>query len=222
MTVKELSTRLDELTKTFQNDLAKFKEEVVNIAPNPTVRNEIVSDNFLKRFQQFEAKVNNDIIKIKQEIQTLSNAQKNLGDMERCLQQNNNKKLLIHGIDDAEMDPYDSVIDIINNKMDIRLDKKDISCCYRLGQKNKEKKRPVLIEFGQQWRRDMVYYNKAKLKGSSLLITEVLTQSTQEWFKQCYNKFKNNCWTSYGKIFVLCNGKKTAITNQFQLNNILK
>lgn len=70
--------------------------------------------------------------------------------------------------------------------------------------------------------RGLVFYNKVKLKGSNILITEVLTQSSQEWFKECYEKFNSNCWTSYGTIFVSCIGKNTVITNQYQPKNILK
>lgn len=80
---------------------------------------------FIKRLEQFGNKVNNDIHKIKQGIQKITDAQKNLVDMEKCLQQNN--EILINGLKDTETDPYESVIEIIDNKMDIRLDKKRYS-----------------------------------------------------------------------------------------------
>lgn len=45
------------------------------------------------------------IHKIKQEMQKVSNAQKKFNDMERCLQQNYNEKILIHRWEDTETDP---------------------------------------------------------------------------------------------------------------------
>lgn len=68
---------------------------------------------------------------------------------DRCLQQSNNKSILIYGLEDTGINPNDSVIEIVSDKMDIKLDKKIVVIV--LGTKN-EKKRPVLVGFRHQWR----------------------------------------------------------------------
>lgn len=222
ITVRELSLRLDEMAKTFQSDLSKFKEEVVNVVPTSITRKDTVDEDFICRFAKFEEKVNDDINKIKQQLNNISKSQQNMPDIDKYIEQNNNKKILIHGLEEVDDDIYDTVLSIFDEKMEITLDKKDIACCFRFGKKTVNKKRPVLIEFAHQWRRDQIFYDKKKLKGTNFLITELLSKSVHKWFKECYKKFKNNCWTSYGKLIVLINGKKIIITNEHQLKNICK
>lgn len=222
LTIKELSSRVDDLSKTLHTDLTKFKEEMVNNNQNSSVYKEILNEHFIKRFEEFEMKVNDEIRKIKRDLDLISNNnQKSIDEVEKHSQQNNNRKILIHGITESNENIFNSVIKILAEKMNIQLDKKDFSCCYRIGRKSDAKKRPVLIEFIHQWQRDMVFYNKTKMKGSNLLITEVLTKTVYSWFQECFKKFKHNCWTSYGKVVIIIDGKKKYITNETELNKVL-
>ncbi|KAF9811198.1 hypothetical protein SFRURICE_002567 [Spodoptera frugiperda] len=52
--------------------------------------------------------------------------------------------------------------------------------------------------------RDKVWYNKTKLKGTGITISEFLTKTRHQVFMAARNKFGvANCWTKAGHIYVL-------------------
>lgn len=215
--LKEISDRISQLENDFSNKLSQFKVDMFSKESNGDSGPS--SDDTVAKFQLFETNIMESVRKIKEEVN------KKLNDLEctmdETIQKYNNKSILLHGfvenegkLGDAD-DIYQNLIKFANNKLQVRIEKVDIVDCYRLGKKSKDKTRPrpIVVEFLHKWKRDEVFYNKRKLKGSQLMITEYLTRGRFIQFKKCSQLYKEGCWTTNGRIVVISNGKKAFINN---------
>lgn len=222
LTVKELSARMDILTENFQRDLEQFKEEIKHSSESSAVGTS--KDELLRKFTLFEEKVNNDIKVLKEELNEVNKSSQNiLHEMDNYQQSDNNKKILIHGVEEINKneDVYSTVIDLLKNKVGVELTKSEINNCYRLGLRSDKKKRPIVLEFINQWRRDEVFAKKSALKGTKILISEMLTKIRYKLFLACFKSFGKNCWTHYGTTFVMVAGRKEKIYSEEQINTLL-
>lgn len=222
LTVKELSARMDLLTENFQHDLEQFKMEIKNSSGSLT--DGTLKEDLLRKFTLFEQKVNSDIKILKEELKQVNeNTENIMHDIDIHQQTTNNKKILIHGVEDKNKndDIYLIVINLIQNNLGIELTKNEISNCYRLGKRNDKKRRPIVLEFVCQWRRDQVFTKKSALKGTKILISEMLTKTRYKLFQACFKAFGKNCWTHYGTIIVISGGRKEIIHNEERINQLL-
>ena len=70
----------------------------------------------------------------------------------------------------------------------------------------KSSPRPIIARFISYRQRKQIYDAKKKLKGQKTLVTESLTKSRYELFKQCRESFGvKNTWTVDGRVGVLQN-----------------
>lgn len=218
-TVKELASKMDEISKSLYKDLNNIKEEIHNSVSNGDLNKD--KTNILNKLEIFEKKTNDELTFLRNEIKSLSlTTQKILEDADNSLQLMHNRKILIHGIDDNGSNVYSDVLNALKSSK-LNITKHDICNCYRLGKKLSNKKRPVVLEFLNQWRRDEIFYEKSELKGSSLLITEMLTRSNYRRFQECFKRFKKDCWTYYGKTIVKINDERVIISNDEQMKKVL-
>ena len=127
----------------------------------------------------------------------------------------NSNILLLHGIDEGSSNMYEVVQHLMLSKLNIDSEKRDFNHCYRLGQKMDGKKpRPIVVDFATRWMRDIVFYSKKKLKGTKLLITEMLTLKNLNVYKIIREIQKISCWTRNGRVICLYNGKKMVIDTE--------
>ena len=132
--------------------------------------------------------------------------------------------ILIHGVEEIQnTDVYDSVTTLISTKINIRINKNDINCCYRLGAKKPgvSKPRPVVVSFCRRWQRDQIFYSKKHLKASSIMFTEMLSVDTLAIFRETRKHFKNECWTKSGQVIVLKDGVKVLVNTHKQLGELI-
>lgn len=95
-----------------------------------------------------------------------------------------------------------------------------ISVCHRLPGRV-DGTRPVIAVFVSRSVRDTIYKNKAKLKGSAVVIREDLTTTRLSLFQKAYSYFGNKrVWTNYGKIMCNLNNKVVVIKNTEHLNSL--
>lgn len=215
--LKEIRDRVNQLENEFSNKLLRFKEDM--LSKGSSGGSGPPSDDILIKFQEFEKNIMESIFKIKEDVS------KKLSDLEyivdETIQKSNNKSLLLHGFLENEGklgeadDVFQNLINFIQNKFQVHIEKADIFDCYRLGKKSKDKPRPrpLVVEFLHKWKRDEIFYRKSKLKGSPLMLTEVLTGGRLQIFKRCSQLYRGRCWTTNGKVIVLLNGKKVIIRN---------
>lgn len=220
-TIKELAAKMEDISRSLYEDLDKLKAEIHNTVDSGE---QLQSKEILfNKIESLENKVNVEFGELRSEIKILTEfANKIQDDVDNLLQNDHNKKILIHGIQENDNPIYEEIIEIIDRNINIVVDKNEVCNCYRLGKKVSGKNRPVVMEFTQQWRRDEIFYNKNKLKGSSILITEMLTRSNYARFQQLNKRFKEDCWTRYGKTIVKINGQKIVISSDEQMKKVLR
>ena len=100
---------------------------------------------------------------------------------------------------------------LFNKILKLNINEKDICRSHRIGKKtegsrntrsNKKKSRPVIVKFISYSDRKDVFFNKRKLKGKDISITESLTVSRYALYRKCMDKYGMvNVWTLDGRIF---------------------
>ncbi|XP_026733623.1 uncharacterized protein LOC113497968 [Trichoplusia ni] len=69
---------------------------------------------------------------------------------------------------------------------------------------NGSKPRPILLKLRDAEVRDRIWFEKTKLKGSGITLSEFLTKTRHDAFMMAREKFGiSNCWTQRGEVFVL-------------------
>lgn len=82
-----------------------------------------------------------------------------------------------------------------------------------MGRKNstKNKPRPLVLQFYRRWTRDTVFTNKKQLKGTRIVITELLTPENLQLFKKAREIFNQQAWTYNGFVYVETSGQRKLI-----------
>ena len=114
--------------------------------------------------------------------------------------------LLRHGIKEVRGETMDDIIiEIISQNLDIDIVPHDIERSHKIGQSRQhgEKPRPIIVKFVRFNDGNKIFRNKVKkLKGKKISITESLTVSRMEKFKEAQELHRfRNVWTNDGKIF---------------------
>ncbi|KAL4706430.1 hypothetical protein ACJJTC_010913, partial [Scirpophaga incertulas] len=94
------------------------------------------------------------------------------------------------------------ILDTIHNNMGLKdLTESSIQSCHRLGIKNKEHHRPIVVWFSHYQARASVWKAKTHLKGSKVSLREFLTKTRQLVFSKARSHFgMRSCWTMDGVI----------------------
>lgn len=134
--------------------------------------------------------------------------EKKIEDLERKVdrqeQYSRRNCILIHGIPESPNEDTDTkVIDTIKEHLDISITEEDIDRSHRLGKRstNQQKSRPIIVKLVRYNTRRKIFYNKKKLKGKKLSITESLTKKRMEYLKKAQDEKEfRNVWSSDGRI----------------------
>ncbi|CAH1155050.1 unnamed protein product [Phaedon cochleariae] len=121
-----------------------------------------------------------------------------------------NKNLRIYGLNESEKENSAEVIlKFCEIKLGVHLENYHIENCYRLGDRQRNKARPLYVKFSSLYHRNKVFNNKKRLKGTGVVIREDLTTEELKLLKACLHKTGSNgkVWTNFGSIFVLGNGE---------------
>lgn len=215
--IKELNTRVDELAYQFQQGINEVKKLFDTSTMGHTVGpSTSVESELSKRFKKFEYDINFSLNKIKNDVKELqAKLDTIVNNTEKLTINHNSNMLLFHGIKEDNSNIYEVVQHLMLSKLNINSEKRDFNHCYRLGQKMDGKKpRPIVVDFTTRWMRDTVFYSKKKLKGTKLLITEMLTLKNLNVYKIIREIKESTCWTKNGRVICLHNGKKMVIDTE--------
>ncbi|KAB0799171.1 hypothetical protein PPYR_07051 [Photinus pyralis] len=98
----------------------------------------------------------------------------------------------------------------------------DIDICHRLPSDGKTQK-PIIVKFVRRDIKNQIFYNKKKLKGTSIVIREDLTRHLMLLLKEAVNIFgSKRVWTSDGKICVKTDTGIKRCTTRQELNNLVR
>lgn len=123
----------------------------------------------------------------------------------------------------------ENITDVVNNLLEekgIVEQKGDIQIvsCYRIGtvKSGSKKPRPVILKFSAEYQRNIVFYNKKKLKGSKITLTEDLTKPRYNLLLKAKEEIgKENVWSQDGNICIKFNGQKHVIKTELELQEFI-
>lgn len=226
-TLKELNARVDRLHEHFQKNFEEMKRSL-SVTENEDHNEGISSGNkkeeckvkLMQMEVDFVSEINQikDIIKqIGEKVTVLHNRQRN---SELAV---NRKTILIHGLSESLNNSlYKSVVEFFMNSLGKDVKMCDIEVIYRLGNKKEadKKPRPLIVKFCCQWLRDEIYYSKKALKGTSIFMTEKLTEENLKLLKEVRKVIGEYCWTKGGIVYIFYAGKKIAVRDNEDFNKL--
>lgn len=168
------------------------------------------------KFDEFEKdrKEKEKIIKgLKQEVSSLKERVEELEKISDDHEQYSRRNcLLLHGIEEEKDEVTDDkVISVLQEKMELQIDKEDLDRSHRIGKPSPQKKRPIIVKFARYNIRKSAYSHKKRLKNTGISITESLTAFRMEQLKKAREEHGfQNVWTHDGKILFKENGSNST------------
>ena len=106
------------------------------------------------------------------------------------------------GRGESEFDTLRTVLDFLNNKLQVRVNENDIGICHRLGDFKEGKHRTIIVQLVRRFTRIRILQNRHLLKRSGIVIAEDLSPETNRLFFELRDAIgAGNVWTRDGKIF---------------------
>lgn len=175
---------------------------------------------FNEKFEKQEIKINSlekEVKSLQVEIEEIREEKDN---MEQFSRRNN---LRIFGIKERQGEKtQDVVVNLIEEKLKLKIKPEDIEACHRVSTKTENKERPILLKFTSGIARNDIYYRKKELKGTKIAIREDLTHRRKELTKTAVENFgPKNVWSQNGKVYIFHNNKKQYIKNMNKLLSYL-
>ena len=126
--------------------------------------------------------------------------------------------LIFHGLEEKVNENTDeTVIKLCEEKMNVKINPRDIDRSHRIGPSKDKKNRGVIVKFTNYKTRDQIYKNRKKLRSSqegAIFVHESLTKTRSELFWKVKSKYKDMIealWTQDGRILcILKHTKKTG------------
>lgn len=135
------------------------------------------------------------------------------------------KALLLMGVAESDSENCSLVVlDIIKDKLHLKgYTEESFTICHRLGPRNKDHHRPILVRFRSTELRTSIWRAKTALKGSSISIREFLTKIRQTVFTKARNHYGTRaCWTQDGAILIkVPDGKRLKVTSVEELSDLI-
>lgn len=187
------------ITQAFKKEsfLASISESIVAVV---TKQLEKHLEGMITKYEDSINKCNEQISALKVENQALQNDLNNKIDtLEQYSRRNN---IRIYGIQEtAEENVEEITADFLRNKLNMKVGENYFERCHRVGPKQANKSRPILVKFLTYKFKADVYRSKSKLKGSKFLIKEDLTGRRVTCLKTLIGKYGyRKVWTSDGNI----------------------
>lgn len=205
---EEIKRLVKDISKEVLQEMLQNKKFVENISETLADK---LSQKLLQKVEDLSSQINehsNKIRTIQGECEELSQK------VEELEQKTNNFKLRFYGIKNENVN---TLKDDIQNLIAMKIGVPDvqINSCFRIKSKGNRNKDPVIVVFDSMKQRNSVYFNKKKLKGSNVVITEELTRIKYDLMLFAKEKLgKTNTWTIEGRIYSWVNGKKFLIKSE--------
>lgn len=199
---------------TFQKRMSNFEEELQKSSGVSASNTAIEVE-----YKSFKAFVMQALTSLQKQVELLSN------NIDRLETRSRRKILLVHGLpESANENVTRSVTEVIQSRLKINeCTVSDIKRCHRMGRPTApHKPRPILVKFHDVVLRDKTWFNKTKLKGSGITLSEFLTKARHEVFMAAREKFGvTNCWTKEGSVYIIePDGSQHRATNMSDVHKL--
>lgn len=197
-TRKKGDDELQSMIKTLVTKMCS-SEDFINQLSTSII--EIVTEKFDERISLLEEENK----KIKTQLTTLQETNSILlTNQDRFEKYFRRKNLRFYGIVENKSENITKVLlEIMDKKMKINVNSHEIESCYRIGNAENNKNRPILIKFKDLEVKNKVFGHKKYLKGSGIVSKEDLTVEQFKLFKRAIEKIGDNgkVWTLHGNIY---------------------
>lgn len=215
---KELTERLNKLEKFVQGGLTELKNKI-----NPGTNRDVIEED-IQSIESFEIKVMESINALREELNAVKDEIKICeNDIRKHKEDRRQNTLVLYGLSEKEKENLvPEVVDILKSKFKITAAPGDINYCYRIGKKrvDNKKPRPVSIVFVNRWFKEKIYGAKKCLKGSPLVVSEMLSQNKRDLYMKVRSVVgTKNCWSWSGNIYALINETKKLIKSEVDLSD---
>ena len=216
MTLKKLDLQMKEIHALSQeNKESNIKGEchLAGVAESISLMNEKFKD-INKKFDNYEKErkeKGKEIKDLKEKVLILSNEKKDLEQIiDRQEHHSQRNCILIHGVKEEQNEDTDNVVvKLIKDNLEEDVDLTELDRSHRIGKKKSNgKARPIIVKFARYNVRRKVFYNKKKLKGKNISITESLTKFRMEKLQEARELYdRKSVWTYDGCIMFKVNGE---------------
>lgn len=110
----------------------------------------------------------------------------------------------IFGVAEVEKENIeDTILKVFNVDMKLNINPSHIDRCHRVGFKQGDNPRAIIVKFTSYKYKQLLYQNKRLLKGSKLIIKEDLTKVRVKEYRKATEMYgKNNVWTRDGLLYM--------------------
>ena len=204
----------------------KFAELFANALRRQSVKEglkEIMQESLEIKLNELETKVTQaeekvTIMQEKYEVleKKYKEIEEKLNKQEQTAQKNN---IIIDGLEENQKTPRQNVKELFQ-KIGQEVPDSDIEEVFRLGKKEKDKMRKIIVKFSNRHAKDCIYKARTKLKGEhfnnqTVYFNEDLPHKTQELFFKTRKLAKDNrlkaAWTYNGQIYIKKGEKDTPV-----------
>lgn len=212
ITNTEFSNKFDQLvTKEFlENVIAGVKRELkeemsekMDKLESRIFELELKHDELLKENESLKKHVNENSTFINEVDNGVQNALQKTNDLEQYTRKSS---VRIYGLEDEEYEDVPTTVfkvnKLLNEKLKMNIEEKEINIAHRLGKFESEKMRPVIVRFMSRQRKIETIKLRRALAKTQYVIKEDLTKDNQEFLNEL-NTVDNveTAWTNEGKFF---------------------
>nr|CAI5865871.1 unnamed protein product [Callosobruchus analis] len=156
------------VTRTLQDTLTKLETSMVSL------EEKFVTE--IKNLEDHAKRLEHDKIALEKQVDRLDQANRT------CNLRLFNLKEIPHE------NTREQVMQILNNKLALRLENGDIQICYRVGKKEENKPRGIFLKVKDQNIKEAIYRKKKLFKGSGIVVREDLTKVRLELLNYAIEK----------------------------------
>lgn len=211
----------DRVTRSTLEEEAMLQKVIEKVLASDVFLNKIVNIVVEKLDTYFEKQTK----EIREEVSKLQDELLKTNDnLEKLEQYSRLNSVRIFGLAEKKDENITAeVTTLIKTKLNIDLKYEDICCCHRL--KSKENGTPpVIVKFTRRSKRNEVFREKKKLKGTKIVIREDLTRARATAVRDLVKLYTNkNIFTNNANIFIKLNNEIHKISSmsdyrQFKLS----
>lgn len=216
---ENMQTRVEKLEENLQTGIEGLKKQLASTSGNRN-NDDVQISIILDKIIAFESEFKQSIYSLKQEL---------LGEQEIIKKEIENLKqdhmlngIIIKGVTESETeDLQEEMCKLLKSKIKIAVSPNEVNYCYRMGKKPGTKNpRPIVLMFTCRWKRNTVFNNKKFLKGTGIVIEEMLVKNNLNLYKKVRSVIGvKACWSWKGKIYAFINNTKKLITSEEDLSN---
>lgn len=206
---------INDLTSTFNKRMEDFEAQLTK-STSP-VQTDVAG--LSTEFAAFRAFVTQALQLLQQQVEALSQT------VDTIEMTGRRKMLLLHGVTEVnEENVTTTAVKMITQHFNHQdLTAANFKRCQRLGRATSNRKpRPILLKFSDVTLRDSLWFNKTKLKGTGITLSEFLTKPRHDLFMAARERLGiARCWTREGFVYILGpDGVRRRVVSVSELNEI--